>query len=348
MLFVGDVAIAPGDRMKHECFPQVLLKKPLCLNLEGAVGSMDFMLDWGVCNSSAWYRSFDDFSLGPIFLGNNHIHDLPRGIETTFSHLKSLGLHSFGAGANEAAACAHVITHSGDSEYVLIGAGWPVIGCVPAVRSGAGVNRFDGEKLRRSLDHLHQRYQNGRIVVVLHWNYEFERYPQPGHRRLAMDLIDDGAYTVIGHHPHIVGPVERYHGRTIAYSIGNWAFSYGKFFNGRLRFPESSFDQIAIELGSETDTVHHARFSPPTTVTYQFSEEVDSPSFSLKAEFEGFDHSEYMRWFKRHRLKRKLLPIYREPDASIGNWLRDRWVAGRQILIDTAVKRGLKSMRRSP
>src|SRR5690606_15229968 len=118
-----------------------------------------------------------------------------------------------------------------------------------------------------------------------------------------------------GHHPHIVGPVERYKERVIAYSLGNWAFSYGKFFGGKLRFPEASFSQLAIELGDDKVLAHHAIFVPPNTIQYRETEDVFSSSFSLRAPFEGFDDRQYESWFREHRIKRRLLPVYRTANA---------------------------------
>src|SRR5690606_38716785 len=126
-------------------------------------------------------------------------------------------------------------------------------------------NRFEGAAVLEQLYSGMRAHPDLKPVVVVHGNYEFELYPQPGHRKLAKALIDAGAYAVIFHHPHIVGPVVRYQGRTIAYSLGNWAFSYGKFFRGRLKFPESSFRQVAVELSGSGDVIHHAMFEPPTT-----------------------------------------------------------------------------------
>jgi hypothetical protein len=51
--------------------------------------------------------------------------------------------------------------------------------------------------------------------VLIHGNYEFELYPQPAHRQLALELIDAGVHSVIFHHPHRVGPVERYKRRSL-------------------------------------------------------------------------------------------------------------------------------------
>jgi len=347
MIFAGDVAIAPNDSFSFEMFPTEILSNVWCLNLEGAMADSVNQPRWGVYNSLSWTESFKNFNLGPIFVGNNHIHDVQKGIDITYSSLSEHNLKMFGAGITSDAAVSPLRIRSGANEYRLIGFGWHVIGCRPAEKGSPGVNRLEGRLVRQQASEAVSNAKGSRVVVVLHGNYEFEPYPQPGQRKLALQLIDLGVYAVIFHHPHIVGPVERYKGKTIAYTLGNWAFSYGRFFGGKLRFPESSFPQIALELGPESDIVHHALFSPPSTVAYQFSEDVESADFSLKPEFEGFAHTEYIRWFKQHRVKRKLLPIYKEPDASLGNWLRDRWVGARQILIDAAAKSGLKAMRRN-
>ena len=92
--------------------------------------------------------------------------------------------------------------------------------------------------------------------------------------------------------------------------------------------------------------MHHARFAPPATVTWQQSERVDAADFSLRPVFEEYSDAAYLRWFKANRVKRKGLPIYRDAMDSLPNRLRDRWVWFRQVLIDAAAKRGLKVMRR--
>lgn len=345
MIFAGDVAIANDDRFAFHQFPPEVRAKPWCINLEGAIADPAQMLDWGVYNASDWRESFTDFNLGPVFLGNNHIHDWPGGIFATLDQLRFAGIQGFGAGNNEQEASRPALISVGCRDYALVGFGWPVVGCRPASTHQEGINRFEAQHVLQTVASLHNQYPSRKIVVILHWNYEFERYPQPGHRKLAMDLIDQGVYAVVGHHPHIVGPVERYRGRTIAYSLGNWAFSYGCHFGGRLKFPASSFHQIAVELSDESDLVHHAQFAPPSTVCYQGAERVDADDFTLRPAFEGFGHAEYLHWFKANRVKRKGLPVYVDAADSPANRLRDRWVGFRQVLIDYAAKSGLKAMR---
>lgn len=346
MILAGDVAIARGDRFLFSGF-EALTGKPWCFNLEGAIASSSsFLPSWGVYNDEYFIESLSCFNLAPFFLANNHIHDIEGGVEESIAWLKTRGMLSFGAGGNVNEAETSVACQGVSHKYLLLGFGWPVIGCQPAGKATPGVNVLEGRAVLRQLGKAIKEYPGHKIVIVIHGNYEFELYPQPGHRRLAKQLIDAGAYAVICHHPHIVSPVERYLGRTIAYSLGNWAFSFGKFFDGRLKFPPSSFPQIAVELSDDGDKVHHALFEPPCMVHYQRSELISDVNFSLKPFFEGYDDNQYLEWFKSHRIKKRGLPIYTSSNASIVNSVRDYWVALRQRLIDTAAKAGLKKMRR--
>lgn len=62
------------------------------------------------------------------------------------------------------------------------------------------------------------------MVAVYHWGYELMRPPHEDQIMLGHLAIDEGADIVIGHHPHIVQGIERYKGKIIAYSLGNFCF----------------------------------------------------------------------------------------------------------------------------
>lgn len=64
------------------------------------------------------------------------------------------------------------------------------------------------------------------VFVSLHWGNEYSRVPTEGQKQLAHDLIDAGAAAVVGHHPHVIQPVEVYRGKPIFYSLGNFVFDH--------------------------------------------------------------------------------------------------------------------------
>ena len=61
-------------------------------------------------------------------------------------------------------------------------------------------------------------------IFSFHWGNEYVTYPSPAQVDLAHELIDNGVNIIIGHHPHVVQPVEDYHGGIIIYSLGNFLF----------------------------------------------------------------------------------------------------------------------------
>lgn len=62
------------------------------------------------------------------------------------------------------------------------------------------------------------------IIVNFHWGIEREYVPNDTQKALARLAVDQGADLVIGHHPHVLQGVEKYKGKYIAYSLGNFCF----------------------------------------------------------------------------------------------------------------------------
>ncbi len=71
------------------------------------------------------------------------------------------------------------------------------------------------------------------VVVSLHWNMEFEFYPPKRIIDLGHRIADSGADIILGHHPHVLQPLERFVPEPgpagpavpevlIAYSLGNF------------------------------------------------------------------------------------------------------------------------------
>lgn len=62
------------------------------------------------------------------------------------------------------------------------------------------------------------------VIVAVHWGEEYRNISNERQRTLGQALIDAGADVVVGHHPHVVEEVERYHDKPIFYSLGNFIF----------------------------------------------------------------------------------------------------------------------------
>jgi poly-gamma-glutamate capsule biosynthesis protein CapA/YwtB (metallophosphatase superfamily) len=73
------------------------------------------------------------------------------------------------------------------------------------------------------------------VVVSVHWGDEYQLQPRAEDVALARRLADAGALVVIGHHPHVLQPIELYRradGRwaVIVYSLGNFVSNQSRNF----------------------------------------------------------------------------------------------------------------------
>ncbi|MGM0844819.1 MAG: CapA family protein [Bacillota bacterium] len=65
------------------------------------------------------------------------------------------------------------------------------------------------------------------VVLSAHWGNEYERFPSDNQKELARKLTNAGADLIIGHHPHVLQPIEKMtteDGREaiVIYSLGNF------------------------------------------------------------------------------------------------------------------------------
>jgi poly-gamma-glutamate synthesis protein (capsule biosynthesis protein) len=65
------------------------------------------------------------------------------------------------------------------------------------------------------------------VAVSLHWSDEYRTVPTAWQRRVAAELIEAGADVILGHHPHVLQPIESHTARNgrqglIAFSLGNF------------------------------------------------------------------------------------------------------------------------------
>ena len=58
--------------------------------------------------------------------------------------------------------------------------------------------------------------------MFLHWGQEYRSAPTTAQRTLARKLLaDPGVDLILGHHAHVVQPVQRIHGKWVAFGMGN-------------------------------------------------------------------------------------------------------------------------------
>lgn len=96
------------------------------------------------------------------------------------------------------------------------------------------------------------------VIVVMHWGSELDTNPRPWQQAMGRRFIDAGADAVVGHHPRVVRRIELYHGKTIAYSLGNFAFGG----NTLARFPGTFVLRLRFRVTEEKTRVREASVVP--------------------------------------------------------------------------------------
>ena len=157
-----------------------------------------------------------------VVLANNHIYDYgTQGIEDTMAAFDEAGIQYCGVGKTAAEALSPMLLKDPDGRSVGI-----ISSCALPVESSDNcpymVGPFDLDLLKQAIDDWAGRVDH--LIVSIHWGREFVHYPFRSQIEAARQLIDWGAGAVIGHHPHVVGPVEVYGSGYIAYSLGDFVF----------------------------------------------------------------------------------------------------------------------------
>jgi hypothetical protein len=159
-----------------------------------------------------------------VDLANNHIMDWEeKGLTSLINRLEKAGIKYFGSGLTLDEAVKPIIIEKNDMKIGLAGFGWHEEMCVPASSNKAGIAPLNKKIIEKTI-HAMKSYLVDRIVINLHWGYEFEFYPLPIHRQLAHHIVDMGADLIIGHHAHVIQAIEKYNNVNIYYGLGNFYF----------------------------------------------------------------------------------------------------------------------------
>lgn len=89
-----------------------------------------------------------------------------------------------------------------------------------------GFNQINGVTTNQIKSTIKNAKKKGAKIVIVsfHWGIEKDYYPNGTQKSLAHTAINSGASLVLGHHPHVLQGIEKYKGRYIVYSLGNFCF----------------------------------------------------------------------------------------------------------------------------
>lgn len=158
------------------------------------------------------------------------------------------------------------------------------------------------------------------VLVNVHWGSEYTTTPSQEQRNLAKKMADWGANVIIGHHPHVLQPVEWIETgdgtRTlVAYSLGNFISQQNtaaRVIGGMLRYDiTKDFETGRVTVGNvrfETIVTHYVSGSHDVQI-YPLSQYSDALAKKQAARIKQADFSvAYIENFVKEVIPEEFLP----------------------------------------
>ena len=174
-----------------------------------------------------------------VSFANNHVMDQGwAGFTETREHLRAEGMLFAGSGDTAADTFQPVITEANGIKVGWLGmTRWlngnrnpdkddqPHVNFFPYPGESGGATGADEAHVLDAVKAA--RAKCDLLVVSIHWGIEYAPAPRPEDVEMAHKMLDAGASVVVGHHPHVLQPVETYKAQdgrntVIFYSLGNF------------------------------------------------------------------------------------------------------------------------------
>lgn len=183
-------------------------------NLEGPIvknppelldNSLKFAFNSEVMRAVSWCN-FNLFSLA-----NNHILDMGKeGLEETKRWLKKYGINFVGNPLSGSSNNLNSSFFRDNIAFLAFNQIFPFM--------------VKEEEIIKTIKTVKSLNPDKFLIVSLHWGEEYKLTNSSVQQKLAHKIIEAGADSIIGHHPHVVQNIEKYQGKLIFYSLGNFIF----------------------------------------------------------------------------------------------------------------------------
>lgn len=212
-----------------------------------------------VAGALAW-AGFDHCSTA-----SNHVLDRGvAGIEATMDALEGAGITQRGM-ARDAAGAEPLVRDVAGIPVALLSYTYGYNGFRPPAGQPWRSNLIDPARIRR--DARLARERGARVVIAsVHWGIEGSRVPSDAQRRIAREITGRGGVDlVVGHHAHVLQPIERVNGTWVLFGLSNLVSNLPT----DARWPAASQDGALVEVSvtvSPTDVTVETPVVHPTWV----------------------------------------------------------------------------------
>lgn len=171
--------------------------------------------------SPAAIEALIDAGFDAVSLANNHMSDYGTlALLDTLDRLKQADIIYVGAGKNAEAAYEIKYAEIRDTKLALIA--MTEFNSFFEAGEGPGMSIIEPSKIAELVKEADGKADI--VIISFHYGTEYQKEANSYQKMISKAAVDAGADLVIGHHPHVVQPVEKYKNGYIAYSLGNFVF----------------------------------------------------------------------------------------------------------------------------
>ncbi len=227
--FIGDLALSGDIRMED--------LDQICLPLNQIMGKGDFLfanLEIPITHESfqpvhrgnevVMESGLAKLGLTHINLANNHILDAGKeGLSATISMLQRLNIKFTGAGLLPE-HCEPMILEWNGRNVAILGYVHPSTNIKNLDTQGVYVNVWNAEKAKRQIVSL--KASGFDVWVSLHWGVDYSHFVEPLQKQIANDIALWGGSLILGHHAHVVQPMQNKNDSVLFYGLGGYVFGH--------------------------------------------------------------------------------------------------------------------------
>ena len=125
------------------------------------------------------------------------------------------------------------------------------------------LNRYDEETVKKDIESVRDKVDL--LMVSMHFGDEYSFSPSSEQRRIASYLSSLGVDIIIGHHPHVVQPIDFIDNTLVIYSLGN-------FLSGQRGIEKLTGLMVAVDVVKDLSTNDISLQNVNAELTYTYSD----------------------------------------------------------------------------
>lgn len=156
-----------------------------------------------------------------VSLANNHTMDKnEKGVLYSVNYWKTKNVLTAGSYNSLEDRSELRIKEKNEIKYTLLSYTTVTNGLLPPAGKEYLTNIYSEEKAKEDIEKLRDKVDL--LIVAMHWGTEYTQKPTEEQTKIANYLASLGVDLIIGHHPHVLQPIQYIGNTLVLYSLGNY------------------------------------------------------------------------------------------------------------------------------